>query len=114
MDELERIVRDGCETLSVEFKGPISWNDASTKAKVVKAAIAMANKRDGGLLVVGMSEASSPPGHHIPAGLSPDQVESFKPDEIMAFVNSHATPSVDLTVSHREFEGHSIVAIAVR
>ena len=39
--ELERIIREGRETLGVEFKRSMNWDDDATKAKVVKAALAM-------------------------------------------------------------------------
>ena len=58
--ELERIIREGRETLGVEFKRSMNWQDDATKAKVVKAALAMANKRDGGIVAL-ESTRSTPP-----------------------------------------------------
>lgn len=42
MDELDRLIFAGREGLTIEFKSGMSWTEASTKAKVVKAALAMA------------------------------------------------------------------------
>jgi hypothetical protein len=48
--ELERLSLDRRETRRVEFKGPLLFTELATRAKIVKAALAMANTRDGGVL----------------------------------------------------------------
>ena len=37
----------------------MSWSDKATKEKVTKAALSMANIRDGGVMVFGVEELSS-------------------------------------------------------
>ena len=98
--ELERIIREGRETLGVEFKRSMNWQDDATKAKVVKAALAMANKRDGGIIIFGLTPPANNTGPHTFDGMSAADYQSFNQDEVMAKVNAHASPSIDLTVHH--------------
>ena len=44
----------GREERNLEYKSSLDWADAATKAKIVKSAIAMANLRDGGWIVIGV------------------------------------------------------------
>lgn len=98
--ELERIIREGRETLGVEFKRSMNWQDDATKAKVVKAALAMANKRDGGVIIFGLTPPAKNAGPHAFSGMTETDYKSFNQDEVMARVNAHASPSIDLTVHH--------------
>jgi len=92
----------------------MSWQDDNAKAKVVKAALAMANKRDGGIIIFGLT----PPvkaGPHTFDGMSDVDYASFNQDDVMARVNAHASPSIDLTVHHEsDIGGKQCVVIEVR
>lgn len=113
--ELERIIREGRETLGVEFKRSMNWQDDATKAKVVKAALAMANKRDGGIIVFGLTPPANNTGPHTFDGMTAADYQSFNQDEVMAKVNAHASPSLDLTVHHESgIDGKQCVVIEVR
>ena len=113
--ELERIIRDGRETLGVEFKRSMNWQDDATKAKVVKAALAMANKRDGGIIIFGLTPPDDNTGPHKFDGMTPADYQSFNQDDVMAKVNAHASPSIDLTVHHESgIDGKQCVVIEVR
>jgi len=111
--ELEQLLREGRETLSLEFKQSMNWGAEATKAKVVKAALAIANKRDGGLLVFGLTPPVNA-GPHTLDGMTQADHDSFNQDNVMAKVNAHASPSVDLTVHHRVVDGKLCVVIEIR
>ncbi|HYT05592.1 MAG TPA: ATP-binding protein [Gemmatimonadales bacterium] len=111
--ELEQLLREGRESLGVEFKRSMTWADDATKAKVVKAALAIANKRDGGLLVFGMTSPVNA-GPHTLDGMTRPDYESFNQDDVMSKVNAHASPSIDLTVHHVVVDGKECVAIEIR
>jgi predicted HTH transcriptional regulator len=111
--ELEQIVRDGREGFGVEFKQSMNWADDAAKAKVVKAALAMVNKRDGGILIFGLT-APANAGLHTFDGMPRADYESFNQDDVMAKVNAHASPSIDLTVHHVTIDGKQCVAIEIR
>ena len=113
MDELDRLIFAGREGLTIEFKSGMSWTEASTKAKVVKAALAMANNRDGGVIVFGVEPAEDQPTHLI-VGMTEEHWRSFSQDDVTPKVNAHANPHIDLTVEHRTIAGKRLVAIVVR
>lgn len=113
MDELERIIRDSREGLGVEFKRSMSFGDSATQGKVVKAALAFANKRDGGILAFGLERHAPNPLHKI-TGMLEDDYNSFEQDSVSALVNTHATPHIDLSVEHRLLDEKRIVVIVVR
>jgi hypothetical protein len=54
--EVEQSLALGHETRSFEIKGPGSLNDRGFCAKVARAAMAMGNLRDGGLVCIGIDE----------------------------------------------------------
>jgi len=95
--ELRELIRHGSEERNLEYKAPMDWVAAETKAKMVKAALAMANIRDGGAVVIGMAEIS----HNLwePVGLPPDVRDSYNQDHVMAHLALYADPYVEVTVS---------------
>jgi hypothetical protein len=114
-DDLERIVLVGQETRTVEFKSAGAWTDPALRAQVIRSVLAMSNTRDGGLVIVGLREDLGRPGYHVPDPLTPEQRDSFHPDQLVPQVNRHAAPHVELTIMHHEIEGQGhIVAIVVR
>ena len=108
---LEDQLRSRRETRALELKAPMSWADRATQGKIIKAALAFANLRDGGAIAFGLNEAS--PFYDL-TGLSQPQYESFAQDAVSAVVNSHVTPYVDLTVEHFPIDDRLFVVIAVR
>lgn len=113
MDELDRLIQAGLETLGVEFKGPIPWTDPATRGKVLKAALAMANKRDGGVLIIGLSPEQGS-DRHVLDGLDQEESVRFNTDDVAAFVNAYSNPNIDLRVERRQIDGHHIAAVVVR
>lgn len=109
--ELRELVFHGREERNLEYKGPITWADPDTKAKLTKAALAMSNIRDGGTIVVGVEEAGE---RFAPVGLTSDQLDSFTQDEVARHLNNFADPYVEVTVLRREVEGLHVVIIHVR
>lgn len=112
-DELARLIIAGREGLGVEFKSSMSWDEPSTKGKVVKAVLAFANKRDGGVLVFGVERLPGATLHTI-VGMSDRDYDSFDQDAIASKVNAHAAPYVDLSIEHRLIDGKRCVVIVVR
>src|SRR5579863_9951197 len=95
--ELRRLVDSGQETQRVDFKSPFKWDDIPDyRAKLVLTAIAMANLRDGGSIVIGLSKDPSRPGYHTLSPPNVDQLDSFVPDQVRAYINERAAPHVDL------------------
>jgi predicted HTH transcriptional regulator len=112
-DELEQLLRAGREGLGVEFKVSMSWSESTTQGKVIRAALALANKRDGGIIAFGLEQPEGQPLHQL-IGMSQGDHDSFDPDGIAAIVNSHATPHIDLSLEHLTIDGKRFVVIDVR
>lgn len=92
-ENLKELIYLGRETVDVEFKGALTWSVDSTNMVITRAMIAMANNRDGGVIVVGVRD-----NDFEPIGLSETEVNSFDYDTIGRFVNSHAQPAIDFTL----------------
>jgi predicted HTH transcriptional regulator len=101
---------DRCqEAVDIEFKGSASWN--TLRCKIAKTAMAMANLRDGGILVVGVSEEN---GAWKTSGIEPGHLQSYDPDVILGFVNSYASPDIQLDiVRHQVDDGPTFLCIGV-
>jgi predicted HTH transcriptional regulator len=111
-DLLDSLISNGREERHVEFKRTMNWSDAGTKSKVVKSSIAMANLRDGGLIVFGIERQSD--DSYMPAGMQPDDYDSFKQDEVSIEVNNYADPFVELTVQKLERDSKLFTVIQIR
>ena len=66
--EFEAILAQGHETHGVEFKGPGKRTNSAFLAGVIRAMLGMANRRDGGHVILGIDSESLEP-----IGLDDDQ-----------------------------------------
>lgn len=57
-DDVEQLLEVGNESPSSEVKGPGSLTDKAFVANVARAVMAMGNRRDGGVVCVGIDEAT--------------------------------------------------------
>lgn len=99
----------GMEDRSTEFKSAQSWE--SLKKHIVRTAMAMANLRDGGDIIIGVSGEHS--GWQI-TGVSDQVLKTYDPDNVLDAVNRHASPPVNLElvlVRHRDAK---LLVIAVQ
>lgn len=90
----------GMEDRRTEFKSAEEW--PVLKKHIVRTAMAMANLRDGGDIIVGVSGESD--GWKI-TGITDEVLQTFDPDDVLDAVNRHASPPVSLEivlVHHRE------------
>jgi len=55
--EFAAILALGHETNGIEFKGPGSRSNRQLFAQVVRTALAMANRRAGGLIIIGVADS---------------------------------------------------------
>lgn len=58
-DEFAALIEIGAEQRHVEFKGPNPITDKHFIHKVVRAILGMANRRDGGYVVIGEEDINS-------------------------------------------------------
>ena len=108
--ELIDLITLGREGRSLEYKGPISWADNAVRGKLTKTILALSNIQDGGAIVIGVEQAGE---QFRPVGLAATERDTFKQDDVSAFVNEFADPFAQLTVRHVPFEGSNFVVIQV-
>lgn len=96
------------ENRVVDFKDAVSWKDKAFRVKVVKAALAFANTPDGGWLVIGVKDDTAEV-----VGLSPDDLASYDTTQVNNFINEHADPPINATLTKESVEGKWVVAIRI-
>lgn len=93
--EFEEILGLGHEINGVEFKGPGIRSDKPFFARVVRAILGMANRRDGGLVIIGVEENNIGEYKLEPVGLTDEQLATWSNyDALSGAVNQYARPSV--------------------
>lgn len=99
----------GREQRGVEFKGPGSSSDKAFLLKIVRAMIGMANKNDGGVVLVGVEDETL-----ILKGLNKDQLETWTYDDVASRVKEYADPYIDFDLTKLEVDKLWVVAIEVQ
>ncbi|MGP0064695.1 MAG: helix-turn-helix domain-containing protein [Isosphaeraceae bacterium] len=108
--EFESLLTRGYETDGVEFKGSWFRTDRLFLARVVRAILGMANRRDGGRVILGVEESTNLE----PVGLSDGQAESWLHyDDLSATVNEYASPCVRFEPRLHTLWGKKFVIIRV-
>jgi predicted HTH transcriptional regulator len=110
-DELTRYVLAAGESPNVDAKGPCAW-EADDAAKLCKDIIAMANRRDGGVLVIGKSEPER--GCFRFDGLTPQQQATFETTRVAQWVNSRVSQPITIVCHRHEHDGKTFVVITVQ
>jgi len=110
-EEFAQLLTLGHETHGIEFKGPCARTDKPQFAKVVRAVLGMANRRDGGKVVIGVSEEA---GNKLElVGLSQQQLNTWAHDGVAGVVAGYADPFVTLVTEHIEYCGGKFVVLTV-
>ena len=108
--EFAQILELGHETSGVEFKGPGPWTDRQLRAQLVRAVLAMANRRDGGKVIIGVEDNG---GVLTPVGLNEDDLITWRYDDIAAGIAAYADPSVSFERQVKEYNGSEYVVLEV-
>lgn len=88
------------ESRDVEFKGPGTWSEL--RYHIARTSLAMANLRDGGIIVIGVEERD---GTWVLSGIDDECLATYDEDEVNDFINRYASPPMRLElvkVTHRE------------
>jgi predicted HTH transcriptional regulator len=109
--EFRDYIQLGHEQRGVEFKGPGPSSDPGLLAKVVRAVLGMANKRDGGRVIVGVDEV----GTTVTAtGLTSIDLATWRHDLVAEKVASYADSPVGLDGEPFRYEGRDFFVITVK
>jgi hypothetical protein len=111
-EELARWIQSSGESDFVDAKGPMTWDGADASASLAKDIASFANSRDGGVIVIGKSEAND--GSFSYDGLAPEQAASFDTTKVGQWVNSRFAPPIRLTCHQSEVSGKRFIVIIVQ
>lgn len=109
-EQFAQILALGHETTGVEFKGPGSRDLKSILAGVVRAVLGMANRRDGGLVIVGVEESG---GTLTPRGLTSDDLTTWGHEAVTDALAAYAEPYVEVHTELLEYMGKTFAIIDV-
>lgn len=110
-EEFAEVLRLGYELPGVEFKGPGPRTNATLFLRVTRAALALANRRDGGYIVIGVDNN----GHVLtPVGLTQADLATWNYDDISAGIAAYADPYVRFDLEIKENGGNRYVVLTVR
>lgn len=110
-DEFATLIAMGAEQRHVEFKGPAPISDKHFVHKVVRAILGMANRRDGGYVVIGVEDVNRVLNS---VGIDDGTIAHWTRDSLADKVAPLVDPSVDFDLEHRSYEGRQFVLIIVR
>lgn len=111
-EEIAAILELGYEQRGIEFKAAGSRSDRAFLANVARAIIALSNQRDGGHLIIGLSEEGLDSPH---TGLTEEQLREWLSfDDVSDQVNAYADPPTQFQVAAAHLpNGRMIVVIEV-
>ena len=103
LHERVTLALDTCQELEdVDFKESQPWSEL--QLRIIKTSLAMANLRDVGIIVIGVSERGQT---WALTGITAKELATFDVDKIIAKINAFASPHVDIDivlVSHRDVQ----------
>lgn len=108
-NKLIEIIERLREYRSIEYKQSTDWN--SIKEKVAKTALGMSNIKDGGVIIIGVSQNN---GILIPEGVSDEHLKTYNQDDVQEFINQYAEPYAVVETSTIIKDGKCFIAIVVK
>jgi hypothetical protein len=97
------------ESQRVDFKESAAWG--TLKAKLVKTVLAMGNLRDGGVVIVGVSERDA---NWEITGIDAEHLVTYDLDDMLGYFSSFVSPFVEVDIVQVPYEGRSFLALQSR
>ena len=110
-EEIDELIARGHELTGVEFKGAGPRTDKLLQAKVIRAAMGMSNRRDGGLVIIGVDDHGK---SLIANGLSSKDLRTWQYDHVSTSFASHADPSINFELEVVDYRGEMLVVLHVQ
>lgn len=98
------------ELSQIEFKRNADFQ--SLQYRIAKTAMAMANLRDGGMIIVGVAQNDE--RHFVIEGIDTTNEASFVQETVYEFVNRYASPPVELRVLPIEYDTKRFIIIDIQ
>ena len=109
-EQLRRALARGREQHGIEFKGPGMRTDRAFLAVVARAMMGMANRRDGGRVIIGVDEVD---GGLDATGLSDGQLASWNYDHLSDSIAPYTDPFLDFDLEVSILDGCRLVVVTV-
>jgi len=109
--EFAELLAFGREQRGVEFKQGGSRKDKHLLAKVVRAMIGMANRRDGGKVVVGVADHGDQ--NLQPNGVDPEDLKTWKYDHLADSIAAFADPNVQFDLEIVKYNSGEFLVVTV-
>jgi len=106
---LTEVLARGYELRGIECKGPGSRKNKPYFAKVLRAMIGMANRRDGGFIIIGIEDKGLKP-----IGLNETDLDTWKYDHVGDAVAPYVEPSITFELEIHEFKDMKFVLLIVK
>jgi hypothetical protein len=111
-EEFDELLAFGREQHHVEFKPPGPRDDKDLWPRVARAVMAMANRRDGGMVIIGVKEdAAREPD---PVGIPDAQRATWRHDDIADALAALADPPIEFETEVLSWQGRHFVVLGVR
>lgn len=108
--QIREFLAFGREQSAVEFKSAGALTTPGLRAKVVRAMLAMTNRRDGGVVIVGVAERDGVPQLD---GLSEDDAATWKHDNLADAAAEYADPRISFSSALVDVDGARVLVIQI-
>lgn len=109
-EEFAALLALGHEATGIEFKGHGPISNKRLFAQVTKAVLGMANRRDGGRVIIGVDDNDGTPN---PVGLTKTELATWKYDDVAAKMAEYADPSISFELEAQPHNGKDYVILYV-
>jgi len=92
-EELIEALYHGREEAYLEYKGDVPWDDRAKKLDITQTVFALANEKDGGIIVIGVDDTG------ILTGVSPENMETYSHDYLNAFIQGRGNQTIECKLS---------------
>ncbi|MFI7541386.1 helix-turn-helix domain-containing protein [Actinoplanes sp. NPDC049599] len=107
-EDLADVILLGHELDSIEFKGPGDLSDKAFLAKVARACLGMSNRRDGGMVIIGVEDKN--PSASV--GLNESQIGDWLDfDNVADALHRYADPAIRFELAQRNLPGGAAVVV---
>jgi len=110
-EEFTAILALDYELPGIEFKGPGLASDKHLFAKVARAVLGMANRRDGGRVIIGVNCSPSVVDR---IGLTEPQLRTWNYDDVASKLAEYAEPSISFDLEVKERDGRNYVVLEIQ
>lgn len=108
---IEQLLQARHETPGVECKPPGPLSDSQLRHKVIRATLGMSNRRDGGVIVIGLGDDGN---SLTPLGLCQSDLATWTYDHVSDHLQNYAEPSVLLELEIKHHQGKDYVVLTVQ